>query len=191
MITEEWKDIPGYEGLYQASSFGRIKACERIIQYINGKKIHKKERILSPANSYGQYLSVGLVKNKAHKTYNVHYLIALTFIDNPANLRCVNHKDEDKFNNLVDNLEWCSYSYNTRYNDGMRRRIDTRNKNNSFGCEKKVYQYDLKGNLIKLWPSVKSISRELGYKVTNISSCCLGKQYRKTAYGYKWSYTSL
>ena len=114
MITEEWKDIPGYEGLYQASSFGRIKACKRIIKYVNGKKTHKKERILSPANSYGQYLSVGLIKNKVHKTYNVHFLVALTFIDNPDNFPCVNHKDEDKFNNLVDNLEWCSYSYNTK-----------------------------------------------------------------------------
>lgn len=115
----------------------------------------------------------------------------MAFIPNPKNLPCINHKDENKYNNFVDNLEWCSYSYNTKYNNSMRTRLDTRNSNQSYGCEKKVYQYDLQGNLVKLWPSLKSINRELGYTATNISSCCLDKQYRKTAYGYKWSYTSL
>lgn len=192
MITEEiWKDIPGYEGIYQASSLGRIKACARIITYINGKIIHRKEKILSLIKSYGQYYTIGLQKSGKHKTYNVHHLIALTFIDNPENLPCVNHKDEDKYNNRVDNLEWCSYSYNTKYNNNMRKKINTRNINNSYGCEKKVYQYDLQDNLIKIWDSVKTINRELGYKVSNISSCCLGKTYRNHAYGYKWSYTSL
>lgn len=64
-------------------------------------------------------------------------------------------------------------------------------KTNNYYCEKKAYQYDLQGSLVKVWDSVKSISRELGYKATNISSCCLNKKYRKTAYGYKWSYESL
>lgn len=188
---EKWKDIPGYEGLYQVSTSGRVKATQRIILYRNGKIIHRKERILSLANSYGQYYTVGLIKNKKHKTWNVHRLVAMTFIPNPNNLPCINHKDENKYNNLVDNLEWCSYSYNTKYNNSMRVRIDTRNHNQSRGCEKKVYQYNLEDNLIKVWDSVKSISRELGYKASNISSCCLNKQYRKTAYGYKWTYESL
>lgn len=191
MITEEWKDIPGYEGLYQASSFGNIKACARIIPYTNGKTIHKKERILSLVKGYGSYYTIGLNKNGKHKTYNVHYLIALTFIDNPEKLPCVNHKDENKYNNNLENLEWCSYSYNTKYNNNMRKKIITRNFNNSRGCEKKVYQYDLQGNLIKVWDSVRAINRELGYRTPNISACCLNKKYRKQAYGYKWSYIPL
>lgn len=174
MITEEiWKDIPGYEGLYQASSLGRIKSCQKVLRYRNG---------------FGQYLTVGLSKNDVKKLYNVHYLIAITFIDNPNNLPCLNHKDEDKFNNSVENLEWCSYSYNTKYNNNMRKKIGTRNANNSRGREKQVYQYDLQGNFIKKWDSLKSIQRELGYKISNISSCCLNKTYRHNAYGYKWSY---
>lgn len=191
MIEEEWKDIPGYEGLYQASSFGRVKAIQRIIHYRNGKIIHRKERVLSLLDSYGQYYTVGLIKDKKHKTWNVHRLVAMAFIPNPNNLPCINHKDENKYNNLVGNLEWCSYSYNTKYNNAMRTRLDTRNSNQSRGCEKKVYQYDLQNNLIKVWESVTSISKTLGYKTSNISSCCLNKQYRKTAYGYKWSYVSL
>ena len=149
-ITEEvWKGIPEYEGIYQASSYGRVKACERTIYYGNGKVIHRKEKVLSLIKSYGQYLTVGLSKNNRHKTYNVHYLIAITFIENPDNLPCINHKNEDKYNNHVENLEWCSYSYNTKYNNNMRKKIDTRNANNSHGCEKQVYQYDLQGNFIK------------------------------------------
>lgn len=191
MITEIWKDIPGYKGLYQVSSFGRVKATQRIIHYRNGKIIHRKERVLSLLDSYGQYYTVGLIKDKKHKTWNVHRLVAMAFIPNPNNLPCINHKDENKYNNLVDNLEWCSYSYNTKYNNAMRTRLDTRKSNQSRGCEKKVYQYDLQNNLIKVWESVTSISNALGYKTSNISSCCLNKQYRKTAYGYKWSYVSL
>lgn len=91
----------------------------------------------------------------------------------------------------MDNLEWCSYSYNTIYNNSMQIRLNTRNNNKSHGHEKKVYQYDLQNNLIKIWDSLQSINREFGYKTANISSCCLNKQYRKTAYGYKWSYKSL
>jgi len=192
MISEEtWRDIPNYEGLYQVSSLGRVKAVQRTIHYKNGKTIHRKERLLSLSDSYGQYYTVGLIKNGKHKTWNVHRLVAMAFIPNPHNLPCINHKDENKYNNTVDNLEWCSYSYNTKYNGSMRVRLNTRNKNQSRGYEKKVYQYDLQGNLIKIWNSVRVISRELNYKASDISSCCLNKQYRKTAYGYKWSYTSL
>jgi hypothetical protein len=190
MITEEtWKDIPNYEGIYQASSYGRIKSCARVIHYKKGKIIHRKERFLSLIKGFGQYLTVGLFKNNHHITYNVHYLIAITFIENPNSLPCVNHKDENKYNNKVDNLEWCTYSYNTKYNNGMRKRIDTRNLKNTHGREKKVYQYDSKGNLIKIWDSVSSVEKELGFKKTNISSCCLNK--KSQAYGYKWLYYPL
>ena len=190
-MEEIWKDIPGYEGLYQVSSLGNIKSCQKILKYRNGKNVHRKETIMSLNKSFGQYLTVGLSKNNKRKLYNVHYLVAITFIDNPNNLPCINHKDEDKFNNSVNNLEWCSYSYNVRYNNNIRRLIDTRNSNCSRGCEKQVYQYDLNGVLIKVWSSLKSIQRELGYKATNISSYCLGKYNKKSAYGYKWSYNPI
>lgn len=189
-IPEEiWKDIPNYEGIYQASSYGRIKSCARVIHYKNGKIIHRKERFLSLIKGFGQYLTVGLVKSNHHITYNVPYLIAITFIENPNSLPCVNHKDENKYNNKVDNFEWCTYSYNTKYNNGMRKRIDTRNLKNTHGREKKVYQYDFQGNLIKIWVSVSSVEKGLGFKKTNISSCCLNKKNK--AYGYKWSYYPL
>lgn len=188
MIEEEWKDIPNYEGIYQVSSWGRIKSCERDIIYSNGKVVHRKEQLLSIVKGFSEYLTVGLNKNGKHKTYLVHRLVASAFLENPLNLPYINHKDENKFNNNVENLEWCTASYNTVYNNAMRKRIDTRNVNGSHGAEKKVYQYDLQGNLVRIWDSLISIQRETGFNHSNINSCCLSKKYRNTAYGYKWSY---
>ena len=191
MIQEQWKDIRGHEGLYQVSSLGRIKSCSKVLYYSNGKTIHRKEMIRVLSNSGSGYLTVTLSKNNKSRTYNVHSLVATAFLENPENLPYINHKDEDKTNNIIDNLEWCSESYNTTYNNAMKRRVEARNKNNSYGAEKKVFQYDLHGNLIKIWDSLISIERDFGYKHTNISSCCSNKKYRNTAYGYKWSYKPL
>ena len=102
---EEWRSIPGYEGLYEVSSYGRVKSLE--ISYIkkNGVMDHKPEIILRPKNNGTGYFTVCLYKNKIHKYYLIHRLVAQAFIPNPDNLSEVNHKDEVKTNNNVDNLE--------------------------------------------------------------------------------------
>ena len=107
MKKEIWKDIKGYEGLYQVSNLGRVKSLPR--------KNHPKEefRNLSP-DSKG-YLRVNLFKNNKGKTHKVHRLVAEAFIPNPNNYPQVNHKDENKANNNVDNLEWCTNKYNVNY----------------------------------------------------------------------------
>lgn len=192
MTKEEvWKDIPEYEGLYQASNYGRVKSIERVVLDGRGRELKRKSVILSSAINTAGYKTVVLYKDFKKHSIRVHQLIARTFIPNPDNLSCINHKDENKLNNHVDNLEWCSYSYNTIYNNAMRRRLDTRNINNSHGKERKVYQYDLQGNLLKEWDSLSSISKELGYSFGNIAKCCNGGKYRHTAYGYKWFYELL
>ena len=126
---EEWKSIPGYEGLYEVSSYGRVKSLE--ISYIkkNGIMDHKPEMILSPKNNGTGYFTVCLYKNKTHKYYLIHRLVALTFISNPDNLPCVNHKDEDKTNNRVDNLEWCTEKYNSNYKGVLKRRSQRMKEN--------------------------------------------------------------
>ena len=126
---EEWKSIPGYEGLYEVSSYGRVKSLE--ISYIkkNGIMDHKPEIILSPKNNGTGYFMVCLYKNKTHKYYLIHRLVALTFLPNPDNLPCVNHKDEDKTNNKVDNLEWCDHKYNSNYNGGLKKRSQRMKEN--------------------------------------------------------------
>ena len=134
MNDEEWKDIPGYEGLYQASNLGRIKSIDRYVKGHNWNKEKilqlKKGKILSPAiDTYGYYI-VGLSKNNKLKSIRVHRLIAETFIPNKLDFKSmndeireninikklhVNHIDENKLNNKVNNLEWCTHKYNQNW----------------------------------------------------------------------------
>ena len=125
---EEWKSIPGYEGLYEVSSYGRVKSLEKSYVKKNGIMDHKPEIILSPKNNGTGYFIVCLYKNKTHKYYLIHRLVALTFLPNPNNLPCVNHKDEDKTNNRVDNLEWCDQKYNVNYGMSQEKRKCTKIK---------------------------------------------------------------
>ena len=131
----------------------------------------KTGRILKPGFSTDGYLLVVLSKNGERKTYRVHRLVASAFIPNPFNYPQVNHKDEDKTNNCVNNLEWCTAQYNSEYS-----------------LAKQVGQYDLKGNLIKTWKSAYEIERCLGFNRSSISDCCRGREYCNTAYGYIWRY---
>ena len=124
------------------------------------------------------YVIISLSKGgKKYKCY-LHRLVAETFIPNPDNLPQVNHKDEDKTNNCVSNLEWITPKDNCNYG--------TRNERQGLGHSKPIEQYDLDGNLIKEWDSAAQVERDLGFNHQNISKCCLGQQ--KTAYNYKWRY---
>ena len=178
---EIWKDIKNYEGLYQVSNLGRVRSLDHIRK--NGKKENQiylsKGRILKAAvQKKGGYVFVVLSKDGKTKGYRVHRLVADAFIDNPNNYRCVNHKDENKTNNNVNNLEWCTHKYNNNYGTKPLRIA----KANS----KKVNQYDLEGNFIKQWNSTMDIERHLKIKNSYISACCRGK--REKAYNYKWRY---
>lgn len=125
-MTEEWRDIKGYEGLYQVSSFGRVRSLDRLS--ITSKKRQKlKGRYMKLSPGYAsdeRYLSVTLYKCGAHKKCGVHRLVAEAFIHNPDNLPQVNHKDENPSNNSVDNLEWCTAKYNMNYGTVLQRRSE-------------------------------------------------------------------
>ena len=164
-LNEIWKPIKGYEGLYEVSNWGRVKSLK-----------FGKERILKPSIRHGYYF-VGLSKNGIVKTYQVHRLVAEAFIDNPNNYKEVNHKDENKLNNSVENLEWCDRLYNVRYGTGIERRSKTQSK--------PVLQYDLEGNLIREWKSVTECGMN-GYNYGNVAACCRGEL--KTYKGSIWKY---
>lgn len=161
---ETWKWIDGYEGFYKVSDCGSVKnATGKILKL-------KKEK--------NGYLRVHLDKKGKREYFNVHRLVAETFLPNPDNLPQVNHKDEAKTNNHLENLEWCTPSYNINYG--------TRNKKMVLKCSKPVKQYSLDGKFLKEWPSAAEIQRQTGFWFTAISQCCLGK--RKSAYHFKWSF---
>lgn len=172
-MEEIWKDIKGYEGLYKISNFGNVKSLNI-----------KRNKKLS-MNRCG-YLFVNLSKNDVRKNFLVHRLVAAAFIENPENLPCVNHIDEDKTNNCVNNLEWCSYEYNNNYGTRIHKMICT--QLNRKDLSKTLLQFDLNGNFIKEYCSLRDAARSLGnkYFCSLISRCSNG--IIKTAYGYKWKY---
>lgn len=176
MKEEIWKDIPGYEGLYQAGSLGRIRSVTHIVRAGKNKQRHVNSKILSPWKTTHGYLHVSLSRNKK---VALHRLVALAFISNPDSLPCVNHKDECKTNNVVSNLEWCDKSYNALYGtcqDKLRR-----HKNQP------VRIYDKVTNLfIKEFESMKIAMNETGVHAVTISQVCRG--LRKSAGGYIWKY---
>ena len=117
-MKEVWKDIKGYEGLYQVSNYGNVKSCDRHVFAgvgSNHKTQHIKEKLLRAGG--GKYKQVRLSKNGKIKAFLIHRLVAQAFISNPNNLPCINHKDEDPKNNNANNLEWCTYKYNNEYNN--------------------------------------------------------------------------
>lgn len=176
---EIWKDIDGYEGLYQVSNLGRVKS-------LNYKRTGKEKILKAGKNSDG-YLQVGLHKQGEEKKYLVHRLVAQAFIPNPNNLPQVNHINEDKTDNRVEeqytNLEWINNFDNC--NHGTRNvRISKANINGKIS--KKVKQYSLEGEFIKEFQSTMEVERQLGFSNGNISSCCSGRY--KQAYGFIWKY---
>ena len=168
MTNEEiWCPIKGYEGLYEVSDKGRVRSMK-----------FGKERILSPGKLQNGYLRVNFCKNGEKKNLLVHRLVAQAFIPNPDNMTEVNHKDEDKDNNSVQNLEWCDRKYNVNYGN--------RNQMVSMKLSKPILQYTKSGEFVREWKSTYDVERNLGYFHNSISYCCNGKN--KSAYGYVWKY---
>lgn len=182
-MKEIWKDIPGYETLYQASNLGNIKSIKRehYIPSLNKIIYVNNNKILKSAISKHGYKIVVLTRNKKRKTYKVHRLIAMTFIPKIKNKTQVNHIDGNKQNNNVKNLEWCNNSENIKhaYNNKL---VDITKKH------KKVNQYDLNGNFIKQWDSMKEAEEKLHICSQNISMCCRG--VRNKTNNYIWRYAN-
>jgi hypothetical protein len=164
---EIWRDIQDYEGLYQVSNLGRVKS------------LYKQGTILKPQINNRGYYFVMLYRNGKYHHALVHRLVATTFIPNKENLPQVNHRDEDKSNNVVSNLEWCDNLYNNLYHD----------KSAKTGVKegKPVAQYSLDGKLVKVWQSAHEAERS-GYHAGHISDCCRG--VINTHLNYLWRYVN-
>ena len=181
---EEWRDIKGYEGLYQVSNTGKVKSLG------NGKSNNSnnnKERILKGKEDKG-YLKVNLYKDGKRKSYLVHVLVATAFLENPEGYTELNHKDEDKTNNCVENLEYCSRSYNVNYgtrNKKAGKRISEKNTNNP-KLSKPVIGINKISGLIVEFPSNREASRQLGINSSSICSCLKGR--KKSAGEFYWIY---
>ena len=156
-MEEIWKDIPGYEGYYQASTFGKIKSVDRVVKQVCGKEPskyqynHYKGILLKTFLRKDGYIGVSLCKNHKSKKYLVHRLIGMTFVENKENFPQINHKDENKTNNHVSNLEWCTNDYNANYGTKVQRVTEQLGRT--------IYEYDLYGNLINTYNSITDASK--------------------------------
>lgn len=171
-MKEIWINIKRYENIYQVSNLGRVR---RLNKWFGNRYIDDIHILKQSINKYG-YCKVTLQKNGKKKMFSVHRLVAETFISNPSNLPQVNHKDGNKLNNNIWNLEWCTSHQNILHAVSTGLRVKTTNK--------KTKQYDLNRNLIKIWDSARKA--ELNLKINHITDCCNHK--RKTAGGYIWEY---
>ena len=152
------KDIKGYEGLYGITSCGKVWS-------------YRSKKFLKPIVIKNGYLQVNLHKDKECSHYYIHRLVSEAYIPNSENLPEINHKDENKTNNCLQNLEWCDHKYNINYG--------TRNDK----IKKPILQFTLDGEFIREWDCATDVGREV---CGNICNCLKGKQ--KTAYGYIWKY---
>ena len=173
-MNENWKNIDGFENLYQISNYGNVKSLKC-----------NKEKILKPINKDG-YLFVHLYKDGERKKYYIHRLVASAFIKNPNNLPQVNHKDENPINNNIENLEWCDCKYNINY--GTHNERARKGKINHPSLSKSVYSVNKTTNEVTYYQSAIDAERITGIFQSSICSCLKGKL--KSAGGRYWYYAS-
>ena len=187
---EFWMDIPGYEGEYQISTYGRVKSLANP----NANNQYKNERILSPGYRQG-YMGYVLCHNGKHKNYQAHRLVAKTFLPIwDKRFAIINHKDENRSNNNVNNIEWCTYKYNSNYGT-CKDRISEKNRHGS--CCRVIKMFSSNGDFIRTFFSVAEAERVMGINSAQICACANHYEHLTkrgvverylSAGGYKWEW---
>lgn len=178
--SEAWKVINGYENFYEVSNLGNVRSCERTVNHGLGNSIRRlKSKCIKPWRDNHGYPTVSLSKEGKVRKHKIHRLVAEAFILNPENKPTVNHINEVRHDNRVENLEWATYQENN--NHGLH------NERVSKTLSKPVEQLDRDGNVISNFESIKAASLVTGINAANIKSC-LHHQNRLFAGGYKWRY---
>lgn len=176
-MSEIWKDIIGYEGLYQVSNLGRVKSCERYVNHYLGKRI-VKEKFLKQTNN-NNYYTITIAFQNSRKTIRVHRLVSLHFNETKYNYLEVNHIDGNSLNNNFNNLEWCNRSQNQKhaYDLGLQKPYN----------EISILMIDNFGNIITTFKSIKEAENKTGLCHSNISKVCNGKRNHVGGFVFKYA----
>lgn len=193
-LNEKWKPFTyNDKTYYEVSNYGRCKSITRTRLLFNGVPCVQVGKLIKPIQNDKGYWYYGLSYDGKRKNFNVHNLVAMLFIDKESfkyhesenkslvDIEClmINHKDENPSNNRVDNLEWCTHTYNINYGTRTSRVVDK--------CSKSIEQYSLEGEYIKTWKSLANASSELNISRGTLCSCLKGQI--KSCGGYQWKYT--
>lgn len=184
---EIWKDIKGYENIYQVSNLGRIKSLDRKVKAGIKHNEYKiaKGKILKLNQKRNGYLTVDLCKENKVKTISVHRLVALTFIPNKENKEQINHINAKKYDNRVENLEWCTYEENKQH--AKENKLYYNPKRKQVRCKQTNIVYESSYNAGEWLNSYRfKNSKNTAVIANKIRMCCNGKQ--KIAYGYTWEF---
>ena len=182
-IEEIWKPVVGYEGIYEVSSLGRVKSCERTIIRSNGREINFPDKIMKTSINHKGYLIIDLRKNGKRSGGFVHRLVGKAFIDNPLNKEQINHKNGNKTDNRVQNLEWVTNQENMAH---AYKFLGRTNKDASESRKRVVEQLSDDLSVISVFSSIQEAFDKTG--INNISAVCRG--IRPNAGGYKWRYST-
>lgn len=187
-MEEVWKDVVGYEGLYRVSNYGKVMTLGKYVATHNGTRIHQRpSKELSQSMNIHGYMKVMLYLNGHRKEWAVHRIVALAFIENPENKPCVNHIDNNRANNVVENLEWCTYQENSDWSRIQGRKAMTeecRQKILATRIRKPVIGTDSDGNEY-YFDKVRAVE-DMGFDTKSVIDCCKG---RKTHFkGFTWRY---
>lgn len=181
MEKEIWEDIKEYEGLYQCSTYGNVRSLDRYILEHNGKKQFRKGIPIKPRLNKNGYLQLALNKNSIRKMKYVHILVAETFLTNADKLKTVNHKNGNKLDNNIDNLEWSSYSENNKH-----AYTELKRKKSRDGCHpKRVYVIDTYSDKTEIYDSIAETTRNTGLSHTQINRYIYSDNKWKGRYIFK------
>lgn len=174
-MIEKFKPVKGYAGIYEISNLGRVKSISRIIERKDGNTRVTEDRIILPFLTKCGYHQIVLCKDGVRKKHYIHRLVANAFIENPDKLPIINHKDENKLNNRVDNLEWCSAYYNLRYGKMQAKLV-------------KINVIDSKGDIIEVVDGIRECERKYSISKYLIKQSSNGKDLireGKNKYNFK------
>ena len=193
-MMETWRDVVGYEGLYEVSDLGNVRSRTRVVHVKRGADEYdlvQTGKALKPQPLRHGYVGVWLygraaVKGRNGKNYSVHRLVAEAFCPNPNNYPEVNHLNEDKSDNRACNLEWCTHKQNSVY--GTRpKRIGEAHRNDPNKRRRAIAQYTKDGSLVRVFPSIAEL-RRCGYNGGNAWYCASGNKSYTSSQGYIWKF---
>ena len=196
-MKEIWKDVVGYEGLYQVSNTGRLVRKER--RDSNGRFLSQQEKVIHKIHGTGYY-GTAIVDGKGNsKNVLIHRLVAMAFIPNQNNYTQIDHIDGNKSNNREENLRWCTPKQNVNFPLSLLHRSqkgklaqnkkETIEKKIASSHKKPIIQYDMNYNFVKEWSSLHEVGREMNINIVNVSACANGR--KKSAYGFIWKFKKL